>query len=158
VIRPGQSVVLICESGHETEARVRLARIGFDKVLGHLPGIEAELAAHPEEAETARRLPANEVDAWLRSGDDLQVVDVRADGETATGTLPGAVVVPLQRLMARLDELDPNRPTVVYCAGGYRSSVAASVLRASGFGTVADLIGGYEAWAAIAADTAAAGR
>jgi len=157
VIRPGQSVVLLCDPGRETEAKVRLARIGFDKVLGHLPEVEAALAAHPEEAETARRLPANEVDAWLSAGDDLQVVDVRADGEAAAGTLPGARVVPLQRLMARLDELDPGRPTVVYCAGGYRSSVAASVLRANGFGTVADLIGGYDAWAALANSSAASG-
>jgi len=65
-----------------------------------------------------------------------------------TGTLPGARPVPLPQLLDHLDELDPAAPTIVYCAGGYRSSIAASTLRAHGFATVADLIGGYAAWAA----------
>jgi hydroxyacylglutathione hydrolase len=60
--------------------------------------------------------------------------------------VPGARNLPLPRLLDHLGELDPRRPTVVYCAGGYRSSVAASTLRAHGFARVADLIGGYGAW------------
>jgi rhodanese-related sulfurtransferase len=52
----------------------------------------------------------------------------------------------LPQLLDHLDELDPTRPTIVYCAAGYRSSVAASTLRAHGFTSVADLIGGYGAW------------
>ena len=55
------------------------------------------------------------------------------------------------QLVHRLDELDPSKPTVVYCAGGYRSSVAASVLRQRGFRDVSDILGGYAAWAAVAA-------
>jgi hydroxyacylglutathione hydrolase len=73
---------------------------------------------------------------------------VRNVGEHRVGAVPDAHNVPLPRLLDRLDELDPDAPTVVYCAGGYRSSVAASVLRAHGFRTVADLIGGYGAWVA----------
>ena len=53
------------------------------------------------------------------------------------------------QLPARTDELDPERPTVVYCAGGYRSSVAASLLRQRGFEDVSDLLGGYNAWDAV---------
>jgi hydroxyacylglutathione hydrolase len=56
--------------------------------------------------------------------------------------------MPLPQLLDHLDELDPNRPTIVYCAGGYRSSIAASALRAHGFATVADIVGGYGAWTA----------
>lgn len=56
--------------------------------------------------------------------------------------------LPLPQLLTTLAELDPDTPTLVYCAGGYRSSVAVSTLRAHGFTTVADLIGGYGAWAA----------
>ena len=78
---------------------------------------------------------------------DVQLVDVRGLGEVRTsGRVPGAVVVPLPELVRRLDELDPARPTVVYCAGGYRSSIAASTLRAAGFADVSDLIGGFGAW------------
>jgi hydroxyacylglutathione hydrolase len=64
------------------------------------------------------------------------------------GTLPAARAVPLARLVGSLDEFDPEAPTVVYCAGGYRSLVASSVLRHAGFADVSDLLGGYGAWAA----------
>ena len=57
------------------------------------------------------------------------------------------MVIPLPQLLNHLDDLDRQRPVVVYCAGGYRSSVAASTLRANGYETVADMIGGYPAWA-----------
>ncbi len=79
---------------------------------------------------------------------DLQLVDVRNPGETAPGTIHGAVEMPLPALTELLGALDPDRPTVVYCAGGYRSSLAASVLQAHGFGDVSDLLGGYGAWQA----------
>ena len=62
-----------------------------------------------------------------------------------TGSSRDPLNLPLPTLLDRLDELDPARPTVVYCAGGYRSAIAASLLRARGFGTVADLLGGYAA-------------
>jgi rhodanese-related sulfurtransferase len=151
VIRPGQQVVLLGDEGRGTEAKVRLARIGFDDVAGEVGGIEEVLAQRPDLATTAARLPAPEVAAWLDEDPDLQVVDVRNPGETAVGgTVPGARTLPLPRLLDHLDELDPDRPTVVYCAGGYRSSVAASVLRAHGFDRVADLIGGFGAWATSA--------
>jgi hydroxyacylglutathione hydrolase len=60
--------------------------------------------------------------------------------------------VPLPQLTSRVAELDPTRPTVVYCASGYRSSIAASALAAAGFADVSDLLGGYEAWNAAAKD------
>ena len=147
IIRPGQQVVLLGDAGRGTEAKIRLARIGFDAVAGEVPDIEAVLAAHPDLASAARRLPAADVAAWLADDPDLQVVDVRNPAETkVSGTIPGARNLPLPQLLDHLDDLDHTRPTVVYCAGGYRSSVAASTLAAHGFAQVADLIGGYGAW------------
>ena len=61
--------------------------------------------------------------------------------------IPGAVNIPVGQLADRTGELDRSRPTVVYCAGGYRSSVAASLLRQRGFTDVSDILGGYGAWA-----------
>lgn len=152
VIRPGEQVVLVGDAGRGTEARVRLARIGFDAVIGELSGVETVLAEHPELAGAARRLPAADVADWLAEEPGLQLVDVRNPGETkVSGVIDGALNIPLPQLLDRLGELDPGKPTVVYCAGGYRSSVAASTLRARGFATVADIIGGYGAWAATAA-------
>ena len=151
VIRPQQPVVLVTDPGRATEAKVRLARIGFDRVVGQLPDIERQLLEHPEEAERARRLTAEEVAEWRASVVDdphrrLQVVDVRNPGEQESGVVDGAHRIPIARLLDGLDELDPAAPTVVYCAGGYRSSIAASLLRAHGFGSVADVQGGFDAW------------
>ena len=152
IVRPGQHVVLLGDAGRGTEAKVRLARIGFDDVAGEVPDIEAALVAHPELATSARRLPASDVAAWLTEEPNLQIVDVRHPGETKVGgTIPGARNLPLPQLLDHLGDLDPLKPTIVYCAGGYRSSVAASTLAAHGFTQVADLIGGYGAWLTYAA-------
>jgi hydroxyacylglutathione hydrolase len=149
VVRPGSDVVVLGDAGRGTEAKVRLARIGFDAVVAAVEGVESALAEHPELATTARRLPACDLAEWLdEDPDGVQLVDVRGPSEVEiTGTLPGARRLPLPQLLDHLDDLDATTPTVVYCAGGYRSSVAASTLRAHGFSTVADLIGGQAAWA-----------
>jgi hydroxyacylglutathione hydrolase len=65
----------------------------------------------------------------------------------AEGAIPGSISIPLPRLAGAASTLDPARPTVVSCASGYRSSVAASLLRADGLTDVSDLLGGYDAWA-----------
>lgn len=152
VVRAGQQVVVLGDAGRGIEAKVRLARIGFDTVAGEVPDIETVLAERPELAGVARRLTATDLAAWL--GEDpngVQIVDVRNPGEVEeTGMVPGAIHIPLARLLDHLGDLDPATPTVVYCAGGYRSSVAASALRANGFDAVADIIGGYAAWQATA--------
>jgi hydroxyacylglutathione hydrolase len=151
VITPRQPIVLIADVDHAREARTRLARIGFDHVIGAMVDIEQTLVAHPERAASARRLTATEVAVWATSDPDVQIVDVRGPSETAVGGMvPGAVNVPLAQLLTGLRGLDPTRSTIVYCAGGYRSSIAASTLRAYGFGRVADIVGGYAAWLALA--------
>ena len=147
VIRPGQRVAIIAEDGHELEARVRLARIGFDDVAGYLAEPQRVFLDHAELVRPSSRLTAGDLARRLDDVPDLQVVDVRNAGEVAGGAVPGSVNVPLAQLVSRLPDLDPARPTVVYCAGGYRSSIAASTMAANGFADVSDLIGGYEAWA-----------
>ncbi len=139
-------IVLVVEPGFEQEARTRLARIGFDRVVGHLVDPLGVMAAHPDHTDRASRLTVPELDERHSEIDALQLLDVRNPGEVALGTIPGAVTIPVGQLPDRIDELDRTAPTVVYCAGGYRSSVAASVLRRSGFVDVSDLLGGYGAW------------
>jgi glyoxylase-like metal-dependent hydrolase (beta-lactamase superfamily II)/rhodanese-related sulfurtransferase len=148
VARPGQPIVLVADAGREREAKVRLARIGFDDVRGALVDVEAVLAAHPEFAATAHRFPARELASWLDDEPEVQVVDVRNPAELDAGVIPGARSMPLPTVLERLGELDPGRPIVVYCAGGYRSSVAGSLLRAHGFERVADVLGGFDSWLA----------
>ena len=156
VARPGQPIVLVGDDSRTTEAKVRLARIGFDRVRGALVDVERTLAEHPERCRARR--PARRRPTSPRGGTRspaLQLVDVRNPSEQRAGTIPGAVAMPLARLLERFDELDRQAPTVVYCAGGYRSSIAASLLRSLGFDRVADLQGGYEAWTSAGLPTGA---
>ena len=149
VISHGRPIVLVANEHDAHEARIRLARIGFDDAIGAITDIDLVLVSRPDQAAAASRLSAVEVALWASTGNgpaNVQIVDVRSPSETEVGAVPGAINVPVAQLVARLGELDPSRPTVVYCAGGYRSSIAASTLRAHGFGVVADIIGGYGAW------------
>ena len=142
VVAAGTRIVLVAPHGHEIEARVRLARIGFDAVVGVLADPVREFLAHPGLIDVASRLSSSQ----LATRTDVQILDVRGPFELEAGTIPGAVTIPLAELVPRLDELDPDAPTVVYCAGGYRSSTAASVLRAAGFADVSDVLGGWSGW------------
>ena len=76
---------------------------------------------------------------------DLQVIDVRNPGQVAQGSAPGALQVPQAALRGRLIELDPGRPNAVYCAGGVRCVIAASLLEQQGFIDVSYVLGGYDA-------------
>ncbi len=77
------------------------------------------------------------------------VVDVRNVGERESGHIPGSVHIPLAELRRRMDEIPADRPVVLHCAGGWRSSVAASLLRHHGRTDVSDLLGGFAAWQAM---------
>ncbi len=156
VMAPGTPIVLVTEPGSEAEAKVRLARIGFDRVLGALSDPLASIMAHPEHVAVLSRLSAEALAARIESVPGLVLVDVRNPGEVALGTVLGARPISLPSLLTRIRELDPAAPTVVFCAGGYRSAIASSLLRSHGFSDVSDLLGGYTAWALRAEGLAAA--
>jgi glyoxylase-like metal-dependent hydrolase (beta-lactamase superfamily II)/rhodanese-related sulfurtransferase len=149
IARPDQPIVLCTDPGREGEAKVRLARIGFDRVVGAVGDVQRVLAEQPELAVASLRLSATDFAGWSMAAalgaDPVQLLDVRNPGETEAGVIPGAIRIPLAALLGRIGELDPSATTVVYCAGGYRSSIAASAL-ARGFAKVADILGGYDAW------------
>jgi len=149
VIPTDVDIVLVVDEGDELEAKNRLARIGFDRVVGHLTRPLEVMAAHPQRARRASRLTATEFSTRRPEIEGLQLLDIRGPGEVALGTIEGAGTIPVGQLPARFAELDPSAPTVVFCAGGYRSSVGASVLRQAGFDDVSDIIGGYSAWSEL---------
>jgi glyoxylase-like metal-dependent hydrolase (beta-lactamase superfamily II)/rhodanese-related sulfurtransferase len=152
IVPVGASVVLVGETETLDEARVRLARIGFDAVVGALTDIDEALAAHPDRARRLSRLTAAELaDRQVELGDELQFVDVRNPGEVASLPVGGARNIPLADLRASLDQLDRGRPIVLMCAGGTRSAIASSVLLAGGFTDVSDVLGGANAVTGAAA-------
>jgi len=104
------------------------------------------LAARPDLLEETPRLTARALAERLASKEPLLVVDVRTDAERAAGFIAGSVHAPLSKWPGGAPDLPEGRPVAVYCAGGYRSSIAASRLRAAGRKDVADLVGGFAAW------------
>jgi hydroxyacylglutathione hydrolase len=143
--------VLITPEGREDEIALCLAQVGFDNVVGRVVHPEAALLDRPERVRRASRVTATRL-AQLTGGTtspSLLVLDVRDIGEHDAGHIPGSRHLPLAELGRRIDEIPADRPVVVYCASGARSSTAASLLRHAGHPDVSDLIGGYAAWLAV---------
>jgi glyoxylase-like metal-dependent hydrolase (beta-lactamase superfamily II)/rhodanese-related sulfurtransferase len=144
----GEQIALVTYPGDEQQAALRLARIGSDGAMGYLTvagdgQFPAELA---DLVQAAPRTTVTELDELLAE-DAVTLIDIRNPGEREGGAIPGSLHIPLAQLRLRLDEVPDDKPIVVHCAGGWRSSVAASLLRANGIGRVSDLLGGYNAWA-----------
>jgi rhodanese-related sulfurtransferase/glyoxylase-like metal-dependent hydrolase (beta-lactamase superfamily II) len=148
VLSPERDIVLVGDPASAAEAKVRLARVGYDNVVGQLDDPGGVLAARPDLCEASSRLTIEQLAELRNLEPTLQLVDVRSPGETAGGTLVGAREIPLVALTASLASLDRDAAVVTYCASGYRSQVAASVLREAGFADVSDLLGGFGAWEA----------
>ncbi|MBC7308900.1 MAG: MBL fold metallo-hydrolase [Actinomycetales bacterium] len=146
VFSPQDRVVVIADDGGAQEVATRFARIGFDHVVGYVGDVEELFLSDPAAVSPASRLTVAAADEALDSVEGIQLVDLRNAGELAGGMIDGAVHIPLAELRRRMGELDPTRPVLTYCAGGWRSSVGASLLRANGFEDVSDLLGGYDAW------------
>jgi hydroxyacylglutathione hydrolase len=145
VLHRDRPIVLIAEPGREREAAVRLGRIGFDHIVGYLEDGLLSLAARPELTATTERISAPVAAERLAGADAPVVVDVRAPAERQRQFVRGSVNIPLNHLTERFHELPKDRPLLVHCAGGYRSSIAASLLQQQGY-TVSELAGGIAAW------------
>jgi len=146
IIAAGSPIVVVANERREAESKTRLARIGFDDVLGHLQDPHESFIAAPGHVVQSARVDVDAMKAAIANIDGLQVVDIRQPGETAGGTIEGAILLPLTRLSAEFDQLDKSAPTLLFCAGGFRSMIASSKLEREGFTTVSDLLGGYGAW------------
>ncbi|MER6560005.1 rhodanese-like domain-containing protein [Streptomyces sp. NPDC001027] len=151
VVSPGQDVIVVAPQDREEEIVTRLARIGFDKVGGCLREPEGAFPGLADEMERASRLTAGELSRLLGGAEPPLVLDVRNTSEREEGFVKGSSHIPLAELALRVDEIPAGRPVVVHCAGGQRSSVAASLLRHRGRTDVSDLLGGYRAWRALPA-------
>ena len=147
VLDRDRPIVIVADPGRERESAIRLGRIGFDHIVGYLQDGLRSLEARPDlTAVTDRVSPALAAER-LAAGDPV-VVDVRAPREREQKHVAGSVHIPLNQLAHRMDELPRDRSILVYCAGGYRSSIAASLLQRRGFGHVGEIAGGLAAWEA----------
>lgn len=141
-------IVIIAEPGREQEAALRLGRIGFDHVRGYLKDGMAALADRPDLVWPTERIGVLVAAEDLASSEPPLLVDVRAHSEYALHHISGSINVPLNRLQERVAELPRDKRILVHCAGGYRSSVAASILHQHGLTHLTELAGGLAAWEA----------
>jgi hydroxyacylglutathione hydrolase len=135
-------IVIVVDPGREQEAAIRLGRIGFDNLAGYLDGGMLALDNRPDLVERTERITVATLEEQLAEPEPPLVLDVRAESERDEAVVEGSVNIPLGHLSERLDELPRDRPLVVHCSGGYRSSAAASLLQREGFERVSDLVGG----------------
>jgi glyoxylase-like metal-dependent hydrolase (beta-lactamase superfamily II)/rhodanese-related sulfurtransferase len=148
VLTKDETTVLVANPGAETESALRLGRIGFDNVRGFLAGGLGAADQRPELLASGTRLAPDVAAGRLAGAEPPLALDVRAAGEHAAMWIDGATHIPLTQLSNRLRELPAGRAITVFCAGGYRSSIAASLLRREGRDEVSEIAGGIAAWAA----------
>ncbi len=139
-------IVIIADPGREKEAAIRLGRIGFDHVAGYLQNGLHSLKSRPELIAFTERLNAPFAAELLSSSQPPLAIDVRTPREREQKHIGGSLGIPLNRLVENLKTLPKNRPLLVYCAGGYRSSIAASLLQSNGFDRVSEIAGGIVGW------------
>jgi Zn-dependent hydrolases, including glyoxylases len=146
VVKPGSEIIVIAPQDRQEEVVTRLARIGFDTVTGYLRDPRAAFLSVPGEIAHSTRLTVSELRDALELAEPPLLLDVRNTGEVAAGAIANSVNIPLAQLARRLSEVPADRPVVIYCAGGARSAIAASLFEHEGREQVSDLIGGYGAW------------
>jgi hydroxyacylglutathione hydrolase len=148
VLDRAKLIVIIAEPGREQEAAVRLGRIGFDHIKGYLRGGMEALAGREDLVWPTERRSAPTLAEELASVTPPLLLDIRNPREWAARHIDGSVNIPLNHLQERIAEIPRDRPIAVHCAGGYRSSIAASILHQYGITHLIEMAGGLAAWEA----------
>jgi len=152
LLKADEELIIVADSQERAdEAVMRLARVGLENVGGYLEGGVAAWDAAGLPLDTLEQIDVGELRERLN---DFSVLDVRRRGEFESGHVPNAANVPLDVLPERIEEIDRSRPLAVICAGGYRSSAAASILQRSDFRDLYNVVGGTSAWVAAGYETA----
>lgn len=140
-----QPILLVAEPGQEKESIIRLARVGIDNVRGYLDGGVAAWLNAGEQMDMIIDIEADELAMDLPHDNRLEVIDVRKQGEFDAGHVKGATLVPLDTFkdIATIASIDDENNLYIHCAGGYRSVIAASLLKRQGYHNLRNVLGGY---------------
>jgi glyoxylase-like metal-dependent hydrolase (beta-lactamase superfamily II)/rhodanese-related sulfurtransferase len=137
-----QPIIFIAPNGREEEVVTRLSRVGYDNTLGFLAGGIEAWANAGKDLETLKSISAKEfAEEYERS--KLNILDVRKPGEFESGHVDKAINFPLDFINEHMEELNDQQQYHIHCAGGYRSVIAASILKARGFSHLVDIAGGF---------------
>ncbi|TPE46234.1 MBL fold metallo-hydrolase [Pontibacter mangrovi] len=140
-----QPILIVAEKGREEEVVTRLARVGYDNSLGYLKGGFETWKAAGKEVDTIKSISAEEFAKRFEQNNKIKVVDVRKPGEYQAEHVETALSAPLDYLNEHLSELPAEEEMYLHCAGGYRSMIAASILKSRGFDNVVNVEGGFKA-------------
>ena len=138
-----QEILLVTTLGSEEESMVRLSRIGYDHTIGYLDGGFASWMNKGFETDTIDRITAEELETNINF-EETPIFDVRKKSEFLSEHLVGATNVPLNEINSHLAEFPKDKKFILHCAGGYRSMIAASILKQRGWDNFVDVIGGFE--------------
>ena len=139
-----QPIILVTPEGKSEEAVTRLSRVGYDNTLGYLEGgIEAWKAAG-KDVETLESISAEEFANRVKT-QNVNILDVRKDGEYQSSHIEDAQHFALDYINQNMNQVDKNKTYHIHCAGGYRSVIAASILKARGYNNLVDVAGGFGA-------------
>ena len=143
-------VILVGEDPeHVRESQLRLARVGIENVVGYMANGVAGWVQSGHDPDSVPQITVQHlIELRNNEPEKVDVLDVREPGERISGAMEKSLSIPLGKLEGRVAELDREKLLVVHCKGGYRSSIATSMLRRTGFPNIANLIGGFDAWKA----------
>lgn len=139
-----QPILLVVPEGKSEEAVTRLSRVGYDNTLGYLEGGIDAWKASGKEIDSLESISAKEFEKRANTS-ELNVLDVRKDGEYKSMHLENAQHFALDYINNQMDQIDKDKTYYVHCAGGYRSVIAASILKARGYHNLVDIAGGFGA-------------
>ena len=137
-----QEILLVCNLGYEDEAMIRLSRVGYDGTVGYLEGGFESWKKSGKEVDTVKRITAEEF-AKIHETENQLTIDIRKKSEFQSEHILDAVNIPLNEINNHLAEFPKDKPFILHCAGGYRSMIAASILKQRGWDNFSDVIGGF---------------
>jgi glyoxylase-like metal-dependent hydrolase (beta-lactamase superfamily II)/rhodanese-related sulfurtransferase len=142
-----KAILLVCEPGTEKESIVRLARVGFENIIGHLAGGFDAWSKDSEPIDLIIDVEADELAMDIPFDPNMVIVDVRKTSEFDNGHIKEALTIPLDELTdpASMANFDDNQNIYIHCAGGYRSVIASSLIKRQGIHNIRNVVGGFKA-------------
>ena len=142
-----KAILLVCEPGTEKESIVRLARVGFENIIGHLAGGFDAWSKEGEPIDLIIDVEADELAMDIPFDPNMVIVDVRKTSEFDNGHIKEALTIPLDELTdpASMANFDDNQNIYIHCAGGYRSVIASSLIKRQGIHNIRNVVGGFKA-------------
>jgi glyoxylase-like metal-dependent hydrolase (beta-lactamase superfamily II)/rhodanese-related sulfurtransferase len=153
ILERDKPIVIIAEPGSEEEAVIRLGRIGFDHIAGYLEGGMKTLLTRPDLMKRTERITALSLSQKLSEKNPPLIIDVRNKSEWKLNRIDKSINIPLNQIKERVNKIPKDKELVVYCASGYRSSIALSLVEKQNLSNISDLVGGISAWQAAKLQT-----